>query len=56
VSKILAAAFEAPAVVVERIHDHPLVPKSIPIYGFVSDVRSGKLIEVAEAATAGKAA
>jgi carbonic anhydrase len=41
---------------VERIRNHPLVPKSIPIYGFVLDVRSGRLIEVAEATTAGKAA
>src|SRR5271154_2782609 len=31
---------------VERIRNHPLVPKSIPIHGFVYDVRSGKLIEV----------
>jgi carbonic anhydrase len=41
---------------VERIRNHPLVPKSIPIYGFVYDVRSGKLIEVADATTLGKAA
>ncbi len=41
---------------VERIRNHPLVPKSIPIYGFVYDVRSGKLIEVADATKAGKAA
>jgi carbonic anhydrase len=41
---------------VERIRNHPLVPKSIPIYGFLYDVRSGKLIEVADATTAGKAA
>jgi len=32
---------------VERIRNHPLVPKSIPVYGFIFDVRSGKLIEVA---------
>lgn len=41
---------------VERIRNHPLVPKSIPVYGFVYDVRSGKLIEVADATKAGKAA
>ena len=41
---------------VERIRNHPLVPRSIPIYGFLYDVRSGKLLEVAEATTAGKAA
>lgn len=41
---------------VARIRNHPLVPKSIPIYGFVYDVRSGKLLEVADATVAGKAA
>ena len=41
---------------VERIRNHPLVPKSIPIYGFVYDVRSGKLIEVEGATAVGKAA
>jgi carbonic anhydrase len=41
---------------VERIRNHPLVPKSIPIYGFVYDVSSGKLIEVEGASAAGKAA
>jgi carbonic anhydrase len=41
---------------VERIRNHPLVPKTIPIYGFVYDVRSGKLLEVADATAAGKAA
>jgi carbonic anhydrase len=33
-----------------RIRNHPLVPRSIPIYGYVYDVKTGKLIEV-EAAT-----
>jgi carbonic anhydrase len=41
---------------VERIRHHPLVPKSIPIYGFVYDVGSGKLIEVEDANAVGKAA
>lgn len=41
---------------VERIRNHPLVPKSIPVYGFIYDVRSGKLIEVADATKVGKAA
>jgi carbonic anhydrase len=41
---------------VERIRNHSLVPKSIPIYGFVYDVRSGKLIEVEGASAVGKAA
>ncbi len=34
---------------VERIRKHPLVPKEIPIYGFIYDVRSGQLIEVPKA-------
>lgn len=41
---------------VERIRNHPLVPKSIPVYGFLYDVRSGNLIEVEGATTIGKAA
>jgi carbonic anhydrase len=41
---------------VERIRTHPLVPKSISIYGFVYDVHSGKLIEVKGAQALGKAA
>jgi len=41
---------------VERIRSHPLVPKSIPVYGFLYDVRSGKLIEVEGASAIGKAA
>jgi carbonic anhydrase len=41
---------------VERIRTHPLVTKSIPIYGFVYDVHSGKLIEVEGAQAVGKAA
>jgi carbonic anhydrase len=38
-----------------RIRNHPLVPSSIPIYGFVYDVKSGKLIEVEAATQAGVA-
>jgi carbonic anhydrase len=41
---------------VERIRNHPLVPKSIPVYGFLYDVRSGKLLEVGDATAIGKAA
>jgi carbonic anhydrase len=41
---------------VERIRTHPLVPKSIPIHGFIYDERSGKLIEVDGAEAIGKAA
>jgi len=39
---------------VTRIRTHPLVPNTIPIYGYVYDVTSGKLIEVPEATEAGK--
>jgi len=38
---------------VKRIRQHALVPGYIPIYGFVYDVKTGKLIEVAEAMKAG---
>ena len=41
---------------VERIRNHPLVPRTIPIYGYIYDVRSGRLVEVPEATAAGKAA
>ena len=40
---------------VRRIRNHPLVPRSIPIYGYIYDVKSGKLIEVEAATEAGKA-
>jgi carbonic anhydrase len=40
---------------VERIRNHPLVPKEIPIYGFIYDVKTGLLIEVPEAFRIGKA-
>jgi len=36
-----------------RIRTHPLVPRSIPIYGYVYDVKSGKLLEIEEATKAG---
>ena len=38
-----------------RIRNHPLVPRSIPIYGYIYDVKSGKLLEVEGAAAAGVA-
>jgi carbonic anhydrase len=41
---------------VRRIRSHPLVPASIPIYGYIYNVRSGRLVEVPEATGAGKAA
>ena len=40
---------------VTRIRTHPLVPASIPIYGYVYDVATGRLIEVREASAAGRA-
>jgi carbonic anhydrase len=40
---------------VTRIRRHPLVPASIPVYGYVYDVRTGRLIEVEEATAAGRA-
>lgn len=40
---------------VARVRNHPLVPKTIPIYGYVYDVRSGRLIEVPEATKIGRA-
>ena len=40
---------------VRRIRNHPLVPNDIPIYGYIYDVRSGRLVEVPEATAAGKA-
>lgn len=40
---------------VERIRRHPLVPGDIPIYGYVYDCKSGKLIEVPEAMAIGQA-
>jgi carbonic anhydrase len=40
---------------VTRIRKHPLVPKDIPVYGYIYDVKTGKLIEVPEATAAGAA-
>jgi carbonic anhydrase len=40
---------------VQRIRNHPLVPKEIPVYGYIYDVRSGRLGEVPEATAAGRA-
>jgi carbonic anhydrase len=41
---------------VSRIRSHPLVPASIPIYGYIYDVSNGRLVEVPEATKAGQAA
>lgn len=40
---------------VRRIRSHPLVPKSVPIYGYVYDVQTGRLNEVPSATEAGRA-
>lgn len=41
---------------VRRIRNHPLVPRAIPIYGYIYDVRSGRLLEVPESTAVGRAA
>jgi carbonic anhydrase len=41
---------------VARIRKHPLVPSSIPVYGYLYDVRSGKLLEVEGAKALGASA
>jgi carbonic anhydrase len=38
---------------VKRIREHPLVPGYIPIYGYIYDVATGRLVEVREASEAG---
>ncbi len=38
---------------VRRIRNHPLVPADIPVYGYIYDVKTGKLIEVPAATKAG---
>jgi len=40
---------------VARIRAHPLVPAGVSIYGYIYDVKSGRLIEVSEATEGGKA-
>lgn len=40
---------------VTRIRNHPLVPGDIPIYGYIYECESGKLVEIPEATAAGKA-
>jgi carbonic anhydrase len=51
----LTISDEAQGVVedVTRIRSHPLVPGRIPIYGYIYDVKTGRLIEVPEATKAG---
>jgi carbonic anhydrase len=40
---------------VERIKTHPLVPRHIPVYGYIYQVESGRLVEVPAATQAGRA-
>lgn len=40
---------------VTRIRTHPLVPRRIPIYGYVYDVKTGRLVEIPDATAAGRA-
>ncbi len=40
---------------VRRIKAHPLVPGYIPVYGYIYDCKTGRLVEVPEATDAGKA-
>lgn len=41
---------------VERIRNHPLVPRNIPIYGYIYHVETGRLVEVEAATALGRAA
>jgi len=41
---------------VDRIRSHPLVPASIPIHGYIYDVKTGKLAEVVDTTVTDKAA
>lgn len=41
---------------VARIRNHPLVPARIPIYGYVYEVETGRLVEVPDATEIGAAA
>ena len=40
---------------VRRLRTHPLVPAAIPIYGYLYDVKTGRLVEVPEATKLGAA-
>jgi carbonic anhydrase len=41
---------------VARIRNHPLIPRTIPVYGYIYDVKSGALIEVEGAKSLGVSA
>ena len=38
----------------DAIRNHPLVSRHIPIYGYIYDVKTGKLVEMPEATEIGK--
>ncbi len=52
----IANQVESVSADVQRIRKHPLVPPNIPIYGYIYDVATGRLVEVPEATKIGKAA
>lgn len=39
---------------VKRIKAHPLVPGDVPVYGYIYDCKTGRLVEVPEATAAGR--
>lgn len=51
----IANATQAVVDDVTRIRRHPLVPQSIPIYGYTYDVKTGRLVEIEPATEAGRA-
>ena len=51
----ISDAAKAVADDVQRIREHPLVPGRIPIYGYIYDVKTGRLVEVPAATAAGRA-
>lgn len=48
---------QGPSVIadVTRVRHHPLVPPEIPIFGYIFDVKTGRLIEVEQATEIGRA-
>ena len=38
---------------VRRLRNHPLAPRDIPVYGYIYDVKTGRLVEVLEATRVG---
>jgi carbonic anhydrase len=46
---------ESVAADVTRIRRHPLVPRDVPIYGYLYQVETGRLVEIPAATAAGRA-